>query len=299
MMAIDIDTLDMSYLKEQASCPICSSERTIMLSPDIKTINEKSGQKVELRECVNCGHWWHNPMPTQQYLSSLYAKRSKFVLGDDFIQPMKGVAKINLNEYKKAPLVISCICCMPYLEIKKNKEFNYLEIGCGKGDLFEIFSRHAKLAYGVEPGDWFGDTRIVTDISKLPKDARFDVIVMYNVLEHLEDPISMMAQCRNIASKDARIYCCFPNKDSFPARNRKKRWDMIRPLGHLHYFSKKSVSILFNKSKWKIVKRCTFPPPAISLKNIIRLKIRALLSGVTNVNHQWYLIGVADEGKYR
>lgn len=289
-MPLNYNGLNMSYLQYHTQCPICLGQRSIILSSDVKTINKKSDLKVELRECNNCKHWWHNPIPTQQYLSSLYEKRSEFVLGDDFLEPMKDVAKINLSEYKKD--VINYDDYKPCLELTSNKEFNYLEIGCGKGRLFHIFRENKKICYGVEPGNWFDEPCIVSDISKLPKDIKFDVIVMHDVLEHLENPINMMTLCKNIANKDARIYCCFPNKDSFVAKIKKEKWDMVRPLGHLHYFSKKSASILFNASKWKIVERYTFPCSKIYLRNILRVK--RFLADVIYQHHQWYLIGVAE-----
>ena len=63
---------------EQLKCPICSSDSIYIDS--VPTINPAVTLKLELRECVACRHWWHNPMPVQEYLSSLYETSSEFVV---------------------------------------------------------------------------------------------------------------------------------------------------------------------------------------------------------------------------
>ena len=173
-----------------------------------------------------------------------------------------------------------------------NKEFNYLEVGCGKGELFRRFRGNAKVCYGVEPGDWLDTPDIIRDISQLPKDIKFDVIVMHDILEHLEDPLDMMVLCRSISNNGARIYCSFPNKDSLVAKIRKEKWDMIRPFSHLHYFSKKSTSILFNAAKWKMITCQTFPKSSLYLRS--RMTMGIFLKTILNQHHQRYAIGIAE-----
>jgi hypothetical protein len=47
---------------------------------------------------------------------------------------------------------------------------------------------------------------------------------------------------------DGRIYLSFPNSSSLMAKLQKERWRMIQPIGHLHYFSRQSVTELLARS---------------------------------------------------
>ncbi|MBN1688511.1 MAG: class I SAM-dependent methyltransferase [Candidatus Omnitrophica bacterium] len=204
---------------------------------------------------------------------------------------IKKVGKIDLSQYQtNASGLPPMDDPRPCRELDSGKEFNYLEIGCGDGKLFSRFRERAKVCYGVEPGNWFDEPTIVTDITKLPSGLKFDVIVLHDILEHLEDPLGMMQRCKNLSNQGARIYCSFPNKDSWVAKVRKEKWDMVRPFGHLHYFSKKSSAILFDTSKWKITERYTHPGPKIDWRNI--LKVKRFFEDIVCAHHQWYWIGI-------
>jgi SAM-dependent methyltransferase len=131
-----------------------------------------------------------------------------------------------------------------------------LEIGCGTGKMYRYFSERAKVSYGVEPGRW-GDCldNIVRDISMLPKDITFDVIVLSDVLEHVSSPTALVRDLQRLTLEGSVIYSNFPNKDSLVAWLRKGMWRMVRPLGHLHYFSSRSIDELFGSAGFKIVKK--------------------------------------------
>ncbi len=131
----------------------------------------------------------------------------------------------------------------------------YLEIGVGKGSLFkEVASRGARVV-GVEPGEWGNNLQnVVSSLVEVARDSLFDVIVANDVLEHLESPVAMLSALRAHASPSSKLYCRFPNNQSLRARVRRERWNMIRPLGHLHYFSRPSMERMFGKSGWSIAK---------------------------------------------
>lgn len=99
---------------------------------------------------------------------------------------------------------------------------------------------------------------------------RFDVIVMQDVLEHLTDPVAMLTKLKSLANKDCMITSGFPNKDSLMARYFKGKWRMVRPLGHLHFFSSMSMARSFNKSGWEIVFRQSCRPGHVEAREIIK-----------------------------
>lgn len=228
------------YFHEQAVCPICDGKsRLIGMAA---SIDSDSSLKLELRECTDCHHWWHNPMPFQDYLSSLYMKASSLVVPAGYE-----------NEVQVEPkdILVGFNAWLCQAEKVVSEGGRCLEVGSGGGHFLKYLQSKGVLCDGIEPGKWAPQSSIYPDIDEVPHN-NYDFFVLSDVLEHLENPIDMLKKLKNNASNDARCYCSFPNKDSIPAKIFKSHWKMVRPLGHLHYFSRKSATTLLEKSGWTI-----------------------------------------------
>ncbi len=242
---------------EQKSCPVCLSGSRFL--EEMETMNPKSPKMVGLRECISCKHWWNDPLPDQKTLDNFYQSDSPYMvplgysssmstaLTDDFIS----FYQKTYDEGRKYSAAMS----------GKEKSFNYLEVGSGSGGQLIFFLKKARLAYGIEPGSWGHQVpkeHLVKSIKELPKEVSFDMIVAHDVLEHLSSPSSTLGELNALARDGCVIHATFPNKDALKAKLQKSRWHMVRPFGHLHYFSRRSVHMLFKKSGFDIVslKKC-------------------------------------------
>ena len=241
-----VEKLDVDQLQVFENCPACAGQSKRLLR--MPTINPKSRDELELHECLSCGHWWHSPLPTQKYLSKLYSEDSEFVVSLHVLPKLSTPTESELKKFAR-----------PILEdFPEGKVFNYLEIGSGSGYLLKYFSRFAKISYGVEPAQAKEETNVVRDIDDLPQQLKFDCVVIQDVLEHISDPVDMLKKIRSRVNSGGLIYAGFPNKDSFKARLMKNKWSMVRPVGHLHYFSSKSIDIIFKKAGWEVLKLGSF-----------------------------------------
>jgi hypothetical protein len=79
-----------------------------------------------------------------------------------------------------------------------------------------------------------------------------DVIVALDVLEHISDPIDTLRQLRRFAVPDARLYAAMPNRESPRAQIGRQSWRMLRPLGHVNYWSRGSVTKALDESGFVI-----------------------------------------------
>jgi len=218
-------------------CPICgNSSRIIGVVP---TIDPKASEIVDLRRCSTCGHWWHSPVPNQEVLSKLYGQASPFVVSSGAKQ--KYLTKITVDAF--SGYVLGRV---------NNLTGNYLEIGPGGGALLRQFRVMGYNCYGVDPGQWVVDSTIVSNLENLPNNLRFNVLVLQDVLEHVYDPVELLSKLRCMLAKHAVVFCSFPCKDSRPARIRKTAWNMVRPYGHLHYFSFDSAKKMFSSANLTI-----------------------------------------------
>lgn len=228
-------------------------------------------------------------MPDQASLSTMYRERSEFVLSRDFLDARKHARPLEI-----APCSIEHVDTgnprnAPCLELTRPSRVNYLEIGCGEGQMLRYFLGKGAVCYGVEPGTWVRHDSIVSDIAEIPREAKFDVIVIYDVLEHLADPLLMLSTCRAMTNEGARIYCAFPNKDSLAARLLRQKWLMVRPLGHLHYFSRRSAATLFTRAGWMPTRFQRLPRCDL---RACKGSLRAMAWTVLNHGDQWLVHGV-------
>jgi SAM-dependent methyltransferase len=177
------------------------------------------------RVCSACSHGWIDPMPTQGLLNYLYACGSRSVIG----------------EWGTSPLTIPEQVCVRR-EIKRPPA-RYFELGVGHGHLYRLFVERGWKCTGVDPGDWASVfPNVHRDFGDVDPALSADLLVAFDVLEHVSNPVSTLRSLRKLAAPKARLYCAMPNRESLRARRQRQNWRMVRPLGHLNYYSKNSIT---------------------------------------------------------
>lgn len=219
------------------NCPICKGSKLRAIGKTA-TIHPDSKVQVDLVECVSCAHWFISPTLTQDELTRLYRNSSRYVVSEGG-QPVK--ERFSIPE----KYIIRAESANP------EKPKKYLEVGIGRGLLFNHFKSLGYDCFGVEPGPWAKTLpNVVKDVARLDQ-KDFDVIVIADVLEHLEDPLSFIKNIGDLI-ETGTIYACFPNNQSLLARLSKEKWRMVKPFGHLHLFSKRSLLIAFESNGFKV-----------------------------------------------
>ena len=167
--------LDRTQFQEAHICPICH-ENNSKLIDSIRTINPNSTERLNLRECPVCAHWWIDPMPKQEYLNRLYSESSGFVVEKGY----QGTKMVSELDHKNLQMYVARI--MELLPIKET--YTFLEIGVGSGHLFNYFKNKNYVCYGVEPGCWKPNNPFIfPDIKDVPKNIKFDIIVKRKVCQ--------------------------------------------------------------------------------------------------------------------
>ena len=235
------DQFDHSCVTPLSSCPICNHTKVSKIS-DVKTIHPESSEKVEYLICRACKHRVHNPLPTQTHLSRLYSQGSRFVVGHT-----DGSSPDSADVLGR---VTSNIFCG-----RKLHGLSVLEIGSGNGGFLRWIEQQGAKVVGVEPGPWGdGTPNTVHDISEVEPQT-FDVIIILDVLEHLSNPIGVLHDLLRFASAKTVLAGAFPNSESLLSRLRRGKWRMVRPYGHLHYFSRRSIEQAFGRAGWTVIEK--------------------------------------------
>jgi 2-polyprenyl-3-methyl-5-hydroxy-6-metoxy-1,4-benzoquinol methylase len=121
-----------------------------------------------------------------------------------------------------------------------------LEIGCGGGDRLKIFAALGWSVTGQEIDPVAASRASATSginihvgpVRQLAGSGRrFDAIVMNHVIEHLLDPVTMLAMCRTMLRPGGRFVCVTPNARAWGHRTYGQNWMALDPPRHIALFT--------------------------------------------------------------
>ncbi len=171
--------------------------------------------------------------------------------------------------------------------IKLNKIKKYipeqgrvLDFGCAMGYFLDVAREDDYEVCGVEISKYASEYAVNTGkhtvyngdlISGNFADDFFDIITMWDVLEHLYNPVEILSETNRILKKNGALIIETLNISSFAARIMKKNWPLFSPPYHLFYFNFETLTGLLNKTGFNTIK-------IIPVQTYVRLfkKYRAL-----------------------
>lgn len=152
----------------------------------------------------------------------------------------------------------------------KANENSILDIGCGTGDFLVACQKNGWKVQGVEPNDKarrisskklnsnndpISEGLIFSDIQGvIDKNKKYDVICMWHVLEHVSNLEEYIEYLKSLLNADGILLIAVPNFRSFDAGHYKEYWAAYDVPRHLWHFSKKSITLLFEKVNLKVIK---------------------------------------------
>ncbi|MGB3241881.1 MAG: class I SAM-dependent methyltransferase [Candidatus Omnitrophota bacterium] len=144
-----------------------------------------------------------------------------------------------------------------------------LDVGCGEGLYLELLRGLGfRNISGIDPSDAMVSKALEKNLSvekKYLQDVKekeiYDVVVMIDILEHLDDPGAALQKVNEILKKGGLLLMNMPVCDSLKLRLRRtlyketrlqqaKRWDET----HVWGFTKKSVEEMLKERSFRVVK---------------------------------------------
>lgn len=218
-------------------CPLCKHTESIHVGD--KGIIDGLGTFASIHVCKSCKHTFTRPTPDQSNLNELYRSQSQAVVGHGWLENY--VLEEN-NPVRERILQ----------EVISLKPRSILEIGCGNGALLKQLRDYGFDAIGIEPGGWMTAKYIYSELAQISLAEAFQCFVFQDVLEHVENPIAFLREFALRGSEPYSIILTVPAGDSPEARIEGVDWEMVRPFGHLHYFSRMSLEILASEANLKV-----------------------------------------------
>jgi 2-polyprenyl-3-methyl-5-hydroxy-6-metoxy-1,4-benzoquinol methylase len=91
------------------------------------------------------------------------------------------------------------------------------------------------------------------DFFEMDESNKFDVITMWDVLEHIDKADDFLEKCSKLNPSGSYLFLQVPQIDSYFAKKYKGNWKMMG-LDHVNYFSKDTITRILNKHGYEVVK---------------------------------------------
>lgn len=232
------------HATEFSNCLLCNSTK-------LKPLDRY--RKDFLVQCGNCDFVFSNKIPTQQQLLDYYGK-----------YPIaESLSAITAKRYDE------------WLETFESfrKTNNILDVGCGDGYFLQSAKAKGWNVFGTE----FTSRQVenckskgitmhsgVLDVTNYEPEF-FDVIVSIEVIEHINNPNDELKKFNTLCRKGGAVYVTTPNFNALSRNYLKDKWNILAYPEHLSYYTKKTLSFVFERNGFKIH---DFQSTGISLKRI-------------------------------
>ena len=215
-------------------------------------------------ECPDCHLVYENPRLNDEELKQFYSAEDYYISRADD-QNRKGY----LNYYSQCTHVIA----EEYFRIlnqhvKASSGIKFLDIGCGPGNVLHIAGDHGWDCTGLELSRWAAEMAHKSGLNVIEgtladahfPENHFDVISMFDVLEHLPYPVDYVERIYKILKPGGVVVVETPNIFGFFARHiYKQKSELVKPRAHICLYSKQTASMLFRSAPFSRVKVETFP----------------------------------------
>ncbi len=248
---------DREYLLNEKSnwvathCPACDA-------PNSKFFAEKNN--IEYVECATCQTVYTNPRPTEELLHRFYAQSKNYEYWNKYIFPASDEAR---RKGIYAPRAATMLEQLKQLQVSGG---TLVEIGSGFGSFLQEVK---KLAFfdkliAIEPTIDLAKTcaskgfEVINKPVELLEDENFaDVLVAYEVIEHLFAPYTFLQKAHTMLRPGGVLIISCPNVKGFDIQMLGVSSDSF-DHEHLNYFHPTALSLLLTRAGY-IVKNIFTP----------------------------------------
>ncbi len=204
-------------------------------------------KEIVLRDCYDYSN------DNSSYFSKNHPQNISYFLNAKFIRKL--IAIVFRNRAWQRQFVITAI---PHFR----KNGRLLDTGCGSGQYLYWMKQFGWDVAGVEissvASEGANDLALNVFCGQLSDahfpDRYFDVVTMWQAIEHLHDPKSVLDEVNRILKDDGLLLMGMPNIDSFEFFIFKHNWPALEIPRHLYQFSPSTITMLLTRTGFGVEK---------------------------------------------
>ena len=231
-------------------CPVCNSENYEPVTKDWQNIQGKQ-YTFQLVKCQDCGLIYVNPR----------LDREK-IIGTAGGGAWSQAALVNRGIYKHGIQHLKSLLTRSNLSQNRNPKYKLLDIGCGYGAFLDSAQQMGFAVAGVEIDKQIAEKArasgfVVYDdyLENLELPANnYDVITLWDVIEHVPDPVSLLAECHRLLKPGGILFYHTGNakfqvtKGRILAKLRPNRGPNNVPIQHILHLDDTTSRYLLNRA---------------------------------------------------
>ena len=250
--------LDRSGLLEEIPCNLCGSTdvRVLQEAQDVipgdasaltDTFSSSSDERLkhQLVACTECGLQYVSPRLRADAVLEGYAGGSD----EPFVSQARG-RELTFGK------------CLDIIErVWRGPRGRILDIGTGNGSFLHVASKRGWRTDGCEPNRWLCEwakehyhltVRPGTVFDQRYRANSFDVVTLWDVLEHTPDPKMEITEAQRLLKEDGLLVVNYPDIGSWIARLMGRSWVFLLDV-HLYYFTRTTIAKLLTNSGLEVV----------------------------------------------
>lgn len=238
------------------NCPNCESKNYEGILVDPLTWEGKH-VSFKIVKCLDCGLIFTNPLSETGIGRTYHNVNPREAAKEEYLRRIRGF-HYALEEITN---IVEKRC-------QKLDEVKILDIGCGCGAFLDIARIFGFQGYGIEASkaqaNYAKDELYlnvkVGDNLECYKDECFDVVTMFEVLEHIETPRKFLGNIGRVLKNDGYLTCSIPNasfqilKARIFKHLRVRKEAFLGPGEHVVHYTKSTIRNLLNDMGFSILK---------------------------------------------
>jgi 2-polyprenyl-3-methyl-5-hydroxy-6-metoxy-1,4-benzoquinol methylase len=220
-MAVDVHSLE---------CPLCDEARIEVKYEAAR--DYLTGDEFKVLECMSCRVAFTHPVP--ENMSRYYPLQYRAYKGP-ILKILGAFYQAKANGWSRLfpqPGRLLEIGCGPGLMLKSMRDLGWDVMGLERN---EHAAGYGRKEYGLQI--------LACDVDQLPPQT-FDLIILFQVLEHIQDPKTILASCYHRLNPGGRIVIGVPNFHSWQAEVGKTEWLHLDIPRHLFHFLRPPCALL-------------------------------------------------------
>lgn len=211
-----------------------------------------------IKRCNNCSSIFLDPQPDESELKKYYPSKKYYSYNKNNAKGFFGILKEYLIEHYYLPNFLSKFISTFIQNVPAmpsyGKKGKILDVGCGAGETLALLKKLGWEAYGIDMDHGaiknakkkgLENVMLGTykDLKKY-KDNYFDVIRLYHVIEHIDNPSLCFSLLAKKIKKSGEIIIGTPNVDSLASKIFRSYWYNLDTPRHLVLFSPTTLKTL-------------------------------------------------------
>ena len=254
------------------ACPVCLSTDLSFRYSGRTTRNPSDPARWNVSECRQCGLGFLNPRPSWEELEPYYSAQ------------YAAYGHSHGARYDDELTVVEARRTGTFRHIPIPDGKRVLDVGCGGGYFLRICAKLGAKVQGIEPSPIAAEQALSQGIpvfngmiDTFETHERFDLITASQVLEHVPDPVAVLAKMRSLLAPGGMIWLAVPNADCRWANALGWKWDGADLPYHLLHFGPRAMESAATRAGLSIKRIYTDSQPSVvafSYRTYLRIRYK-------------------------